>query len=282
MSNAVIIQWSHAFIDRFDMIRSMIILLHSSKTMRTPTRSSKSLRQPTFLKEAIELDSYLKKLTVGRIASLMQLSKPMAAKTHALIANWTSDSAQQTAAIDCFLGDIYSGLQVQTFTAQDRTYADNHLYILSGLYGVLRALDGIYPYRFEMGYRPTVKKYHDLYKFWGDKIANQVANDEPIINISSAEYDRVILPYVDQSRIIKPKFLTKNSATGEPTFVTVHAKVARGAFAHWLITQRITKVSDLKHFDEINYHYDKSLSTEAEPVFVCDNFGGIGLSVRLT
>lgn len=264
------------------MISSMIILLHSSKTMRTPTKSSKSLRQPKLLKEAIELDAYLKKLTPGRIATLMQLSKPMAAKTYLLIADWSADPTLQTAAIDSFLGDIYSGLQVQTLSDKDRAYADQHLYILSGLYGVLRALDGIYPYRFEMGYRPTNKKYRDVYRYWGDKIARELPNHEPIINISSAEYDRVVLPYVDTSRIIKPKFLTRHTSTGAPTFVTVHAKVARGAFAHWLITQRITETSDLKHFNEINYRYDKDLSTTTEPVFVCHHFGGIGLSVRLT
>lgn len=259
----------------------MIILLHSSKTMRHALPPSQKLATPSCIGEAIELDAYLKSLSPARMATLMKISKPLAIKTSQLIAKWGTKPIEQSAAIDSFIGDIYSGLQAHTLSDADRVYAHKHLYILSGLYGVLKALDGIMPYRFEMGYRPQRKKYQNLYTFWGDKIAKLLPEGEPIVNLSSAEYDKVVIPFVDSSRVIRPKFLTKHPKTGVPTFVTVHAKVARGAFAHWLIVERIKSSNEIEQFTNLKYKYDASLSTPSEPVFVCDTYGGLGLSVRL-
>ena len=273
----------------------LTILLHSSKTMRRPDEQSDVSRQsPALLPEATNLARYLASLSPSQLQQAMKLSEPMAAKTHALIQAWRP-AGSTLPAIDSFLGDIYSGLQVQSFTPEDRAYANDHLFILSGLYGVLRALDDIQPYRLEMGYR-LPGNAHDasqsditsLYKFWGDTIAQQLPKHQDIINLSAAEYTKTVFPYLrtieglDTVRIISPKFLTVSPKTGEPTFVTVHAKVARGAFARWLIQQRIENTGDLKKFAELGYKYDATLSTLDAPVFVAQTFQGIGLSVRLT
>ncbi len=259
-----------------------IILLHSSKTMRQPKGDTHAYQMPQLIKRSLELAHYLHTVSSKQLASSMNLSSGMAAKTRELLADWTEDSAKQQPAIDTFLGDIYSGLQTHTFSESDRKYANTHLYILSGLYGVLRALDSVYPYRLEMGYKLPDARYANLYKFWGDSIAKLIPADQPIVDLSSIEYSKVVLPYLASRTIVRPKFMTRDPKSGEAKFVTVHAKVARGAFARWMIVNRVEDLNKLTEFTDLNYKFDASLSTPDRPIFVCDEFGGIGLSVRLT
>lgn len=281
-----------------------LILLHSSKTMRSAHTAPKVQpdRMPTFHAEATALASYLQTIMPNDYEIVMKFSHDMGQKTHRLMQAWAPDGATLPA-IDSFLGDIYSGLQAQSFTAKDRTYANTHLRILSGLYGVVRALDEIQPYRLEMGYKlpgndhdvsqPSITS---LYSFWGDAIAQEIAKDlrrlppaeRAIINLSAAEYTKVIFPHfkhidtLQSVRVISPKFLTVSPKTGQPTFVTVHAKIARGAFAHWLITHRVENMDMLHEFNAIGYNYAPAESTPNQPVFIAKEFKGLGLSVRLT
>ncbi len=249
--------------------------------MRPAAPTSAPYQRPALLTEATKLASYLRTLNPANLQKHMHVSAVKAEQTHELLTSWSSDQHVQRPAIDAFLGDIYSGLQVQSLSAGDRDYANERLLILSGLYGGLRALDSIHPYRLEMGYRLPATEFKSLYDFWSDKIASLIPASNLIINLSAVEYTKAVLPYL-QNTVITPKFLTISPKTNEPTFVTVHAKVARGAFAHWLIQHRIESMQELSKFNELNYSYDATLSTELEPVFVCSKFGGIGLSVRLT
>lgn len=242
---------------------------------------AKILERPQLLTKTIELDSYLKTLSPKTLAKVMNISPVLANKTHSLIAQWTAEPHNQRPALDSFLGDIYSGLQVSKWTNDDRDYANKNLRILSGLYGVLRPLDGICPYRLEMGYKLPQKPFANLYHFWGDSIARALPKTGPIINLAAVEYSKTVTPFVDASRIITPIFYTASPKTSEPTFVTVHAKIARGVFARWLITKRIIDLNNLPSFNEIGYRYNPLLSTPATPVFVCQTFGGKGLSTRL-
>lgn len=260
----------------------LAILLHSSKTMRPPNAQFTSYQKPALLEETIELADYLTTLTPSELQTAMQLSPTMAVKTHELLRTWSMERSLQRPAIDAFLGDIYSGLQVQSFSDDDRQYANDHLFILSGLYGILRALDSIHPYRLEMGYRLPDEPYKSLYKFWGDQIAKQIPAGTTIINLSAVEYTKAVLPHLKDIPVITPKFMTISPKTGEPAFVTVHAKIARGAFAAWLIKNRIDDASGITQFNDIGYAYNKALSTSDSPVFVANEFKGIGLSVRLT
>lgn len=244
-------------------------------------RSGNTLRAPQLLPKAEELAVHLKTLSAQQLASSMNLSTPLAKKTQALLAGWSTETGQQTAAIDAFIGDIYSGIQAPSFSAADRAYAEKTLHILSGLYGILRPLDGIHPYRLEMGYKLPDKKFINLYKYWGDSIAACLPAQGSIVNLAADEYSKTVTPFVDEARIISPRFLTVSLKTGEPAFVVVHAKIARGAFARWLIVNRIKDVGELTNFDEIGYRYVKKLSTPAAPVFVCKEFGGTGLSIRM-
>jgi uncharacterized protein len=258
-----------------------IILLHSSKTMRSRENIPSRLQHPALLTKVQELANYVKSLTAEQLATYMSLSSAKALKTYEIWQEWSTKPLRQSPAIDSFIGDIYSGLQVNTFTEKDRDYANDHLYILSGLYGVLRALDSIAPYRLEMGYKLPNEPYGNLYKFWGDAIAEQLPSDNTIINLSSVEYTKAVLPYLHDTPVITPKFMTLD-VDGQPNFIVVHAKVARGAFARWLIKERVANIADVKHFRDLNYRYNPGLSTPEQPVFVCKAFGGLGLSVRLS
>jgi cytoplasmic iron level regulating protein YaaA (DUF328/UPF0246 family) len=258
----------------------MVILLHSSKTMRSPM-SSQQPSQPQLLNKTQLLGDYLKILSPKQIARVMHISPALASKTHALVQNWNTESSQQSLAIDSFVGDIYSGLQASSLSITDRDYANKNLYILSGLYGLLRPFDGVQPYRLEMAYKLPNKKFSSLYKFWGTSIVDCLPQNELIINTSSDEYTKAILSYVDPNLVIAPQFLTINPKTKQPTQVIVHTKIARGAFARWLITSRITDPNRFDQFTDLNYQYSSDLSSPNTPVYICQTFGGTGLSLRL-
>jgi cytoplasmic iron level regulating protein YaaA (DUF328/UPF0246 family) len=263
------------------MQHPLTILLHSSKTMRSVNLKDRPLRQPQLINQSKRLDTYLKTLSPKQLMQIMHISAPLADKTHALIAAWGTEPDKQSLALDSFVGDIYSGLQASELTPDDRDYADQTLRILSGLYGIIRPYDAICPYRLEMGYRFPAPEFANLYKYWGGTIAACLPSHGPIVNVSSAEYTQTILPFVASDRIITPKFLTIDPRTNEPAFVVVHAKIARGAFARWLITSRITDSTRFSEFNDLGYRFNRQLSTPDEPVFVCKTFDGIGLSMRL-
>lgn len=250
--------------------------------MRPPVEPPLATQTPALVDRASELAAYLKTLSPATIQKIMAISPKLAATTHDALASWSSRPDHARPAIDAFLGDIYSGLQVGSWTEADRRYANANLRILSGLYGILRPLDGIHPYRLEMGYRLPQKPFNNLYSYWGDAIAATLPADGPIINLAAIEYSKTITPFVDPRRLITPTFLTRSLKTGEPTFVVVHAKIARGAFAHWLIQECVNNLEQLSHYQDLGYRYDKTLSSPGTPVFVCEAFGGLGLSVRLT
>jgi cytoplasmic iron level regulating protein YaaA (DUF328/UPF0246 family) len=249
--------------------------------MKSPGNGGVVLREPTLLARSKELAKYLRELSVNQLAAVMKISEPLAVKTRSISEDWSAAPERQSPAIFSFIGDIYSGLRAGELSAADLEYADEHLRILSGLYGVLRPLDGIMPYRLEMGYKLPDARFNNLYRYWGESIVATLPDDEIIINTSAVEYSKVITDFVDPARIITPRFLTRNPRTGEPTFVVVHAKIARGAFARWLIIKRVSSVADLPAFDDLGYRFNAELSTPAEPVFICDQFQGLGLSVRL-
>jgi cytoplasmic iron level regulating protein YaaA (DUF328/UPF0246 family) len=257
--------------------------MHSSKTMRPATSGTGPSGMPVLLDRAEELIAYLRTLSPRQLSRIMAISADLAMKTREQYAEWSPASDRQTPAAATFVGDIYSGLQVDSFTAADRRYADTHLRILSGLYGILRPFDGISPYRLEMGYRLPPGRYSNLYRFWGASIADQLPSSGRIVNLAANEYSKTVVTHVDADRVVTPRFLTVDPASQRPRFVVVHAKIARGAFARWLVTKRVSdSVAAISEFSDIGYRYDEALSGPGEPAFVCQEFGGKGLSVRLT
>jgi cytoplasmic iron level regulating protein YaaA (DUF328/UPF0246 family) len=245
----------------------MIVLINSSKTMRAVPGSAREQR-PALIGRAERLDRALKGMSAAELKSLMHLSPKLAESTHALIDRWTADSAAQTPAIDAFQGDIFRGLRASTLSADDREYANEVLRILSGLYGILRAFDGITPYRLELMYPLSADGFRNLYEFWGSAVAETLPKDGLIVDAASDEYARLVRPFVDPDRIVEPQFLTQMSADVEPTFVVVHAKVARGAYARWLIRSRITDPARFGEFADLDWVYDPATSTLDKPVYI--------------
>lgn len=233
------------------------------------------------LEDARHLQGYAQKLSIAQLAKVMHISPALAARTKTLIDSWEAQTASPMPALDVFVGDIYSGLQAATFNNEDREYAQQHLRILSGLYGILRPLDGIAAYRLEMGYKIPGMPVRNLYEFWGSKIADTLPKDKFVINASSVEYSQTITKYISSDRVFTPQFLTVDPKNGDPAFVVVHAKIARGAFARWVLQHRIEDAEKFSEFTDLGYEYQARLSTMREPVFVCKEFGGKGLSMRL-
>ncbi len=234
---------------------------------------------PPLLSSASRLIDTLQECSTEDLVKIMKISTPLADKTRTLLKSWQLRHSTLPA-IDAFLGDMYSGLQAHTFSESDRTYAHDHFFILSGLYGVVRALDNISPYRLEMGYKFAVNGSANLYEYWGDAITAQLPKDTTILNLSVQEYTKTVLPYLSGRTVITPVFLTVRD--GKPQAVVVHAKIARGAFARWVITNQIEDTAQLKDFQELGYKYNETLSTASQPVYVAKEFQGLGLSVRST
>jgi cytoplasmic iron level regulating protein YaaA (DUF328/UPF0246 family) len=238
------------------------------------SQSVKGLRSPQLINQSIELSNYLKSLRPQQLLKIMHISKPLAETTYQVIAGWSSEP--QTPALDCFVGDIYRGLGASDLTTAERDYADQHLYILSGLYGCLRPYDGIQPYRLEMAYKLPKSEFSNLYKYWGQVVASLLP-DEITVNVSSVEYSKLVLPFIKPDKVVTPEFLTIDAKSGRPSFTAVHAKVARGAFARWMIQNQVQDTARLQDFAELGYRYNQQLSKPQQPVFICQKFGGLGL-----
>jgi cytoplasmic iron level regulating protein YaaA (DUF328/UPF0246 family) len=259
---------------------SITVLIHSSKTMRSPAATSPATT-PQLIQKVKPLAAYLQTLTPAQLQAAMHISGPLSHKVRDTLTAWNTAPGQQSLAVDSFVGDIYSGLRASSLSQADREYAQQTLRILSGLYGILRPYDGIRPYRLEMGYKLPGQSFGNLYTYWGSSIAETLPEAGLIVNLSAVEYTKTIMPYLDSGRVVSPRFLTVNPKTGEPSQVIVHTKIARGAFARWLMVSRITLPNEMMQFNDLNYRFDVALSTPLEPTFVCKTFGGIGLSMRL-
>jgi cytoplasmic iron level regulating protein YaaA (DUF328/UPF0246 family) len=246
----------------------MICLLVSSKTMGIPKRTvSISYSAPLLLQQATVLHKTLGGLSLPAIEKMMHVSANLAVKTKHTIDQWSPEGV--TPAWMSFQGDVYKGLEAESFTSDDFIFAQKCAATISGLYGILRPLDLVSPYRLEIGYKLAVSHHKNLYAFWNDSIVRTLPllqhDAEPIINLSSEEYIKAIRPYVNQNRIITPWFMQIKDGT--PVFQAIHAKIGRGTMMRWIIKNRITDAAQLRYFCEDRYTFDAALSTPIKPVF---------------
>jgi cytoplasmic iron level regulating protein YaaA (DUF328/UPF0246 family) len=248
--------------------------------MKPVSSTMHELTTPQFIDQATLLNRTLQKMNKAQLIRLMDISSKVADDVERRIDRW-SDGATGSAAALTFRGDIYSGLSADQWNEEDAAFAQQRLLILSGLYGLLRPFDNISPYRLEMGYKLKLDDGLNLDNFWEREVASTLNTSVPYINLTAKEYYKVVRRRLSESEVISPKFLTVSEKTGSPIFVTVHAKIARGSFANWLIKNRVDDPKEIVRYDLLNYKYDASLSSGSEPVFVCQKFGGLGLSVRL-
>jgi cytoplasmic iron level regulating protein YaaA (DUF328/UPF0246 family) len=213
-------------------------------------------------------------LAPAKISSLMKISDKLAGLNADRYAQWSTpfnaDNAKQ--AVLAFNGDVYIGLQAQTFEQQDFDFAQQHLRILSGLYGLLKPLDLMQAYRLEMGTKLATSRGKNLYEFWGDIITTKLnkdlaaQGDNVLINLASNEYFKAVKPRNLDGMIVNPVF--KDEKNGEYKIISFYAKKARGLMARYIIKNRLDDVSQLRNFDLEGYSFSAALSTPEQPVFV--------------
>lgn len=246
----------------------MIVLLSPAKSLNEENTCVSDVRtQPMFNKEANHLAEKLSKLSAKRLGNLMKLSPALADLNYYRYQEW--NNAKQQAAAVMFMGDAYRGLDVATLTKKELNFAQDHLRILSGLYGVLKPLDKIRPYRLEMGTKwPATKKTPNLYAFWGDKIHNiveQESRGSALINVASKEYSKAAK--LDKLKVPVYTMHFRNFKNGDYKVIMTFAKHARGAMARFIIKESITDPEHLKAFDYDGYIYNPKLSDKYDWVF---------------
>ncbi|MGA0840365.1 MAG: peroxide stress protein YaaA [Pseudomonadales bacterium] len=253
----------------------MLLLISPAKTLdfeRTPPPYSTTT--PDFLHDASVLIDVLRDYDVEGIAKLMRLSPSLAALNTDRYASWTPNLDQDAVrpAVFAFRGDVYQGLDVDHLDDAAITWAQSHLRILSGLYGLLRPLDVIRPYRLEMGTRLRVGPHRHLYEFWGDRITRAInthltgAEEPVVVNLASDEYFGAVQPSALDARLVTPIF--REYRDGEYRFISMFGKRARGLMARWASLNRPNHVDELKSFDLDGYRYEPGLSTPDRWMFV--------------
>jgi uncharacterized protein len=230
------------------------------------------LTEPAFAAEAMRLVAAARALSVADLQALMGLSEPLARLNRARFRSYRRKPVATFPAIHCFAGDTYQGLDAATMPADALRWAEGHLRILSGLYGLLRPMDAIQPYRLEMGSRLATAKGPDLYAFWGDRVAKALnaaareAGTAVLLNCASVEYFRVADRKALKLRVISPVFL--DGVAGDAKVISFFAKRARGAMARFVAEHRLTDPADLRGFGAGGYVHRPDLSGEDRPVFL--------------
>jgi len=255
----------------------VLTVISPAKTLDYETPAiTRQATQPAFLSRAGELVEDARRLTPGDIQRLMGVSESIANLNHERFMNWHPEFTPQNAkqALLAFKGDVYTGLSAETLDAKGLKFAQKHLRILSGLYGLLRPLDLMQPYRLEMGLRFNNRVGKNLYEFWGNDISDAVQADlkksgSPLlINLASNEYFKSVNAKTLDAEIITPVF--KDLKQGKYKMISFFAKKARGLMARFIIDRQLNDPEGLKEFDAEGYYFSKTLSTASELVFLRD------------
>ncbi len=252
----------------------MLVVISPAKTLdyETPaTTAEYSL--PDYLDDSSELIEQLRQLSPPEVSALMGISDKLGDLNFGRYLNWqpefSPDNAKQS--LLAFKGDVYTGLDAESLSEKQLQWAQGHLRILSGLYGLLRPLDLMQPYRLEMGTKFANTKGKNLYEFWGDKITdglNRVLNDDPqpvLINLASNEYFKAVTPKKLNAEIITPVF--KDWKNDKYKIISFYAKKARGLMTRYIIDHKINDPSKIKDFDVAGYKYNAPMSSAREWVF---------------
>ncbi len=252
----------------------MLTVISPAKTLDFDTPPiTRRATQPRFLERAAQLVEDARALSPDDLRRLMGVSGELADLNHRRFRQWqlpaTRDNARQ--AILAFRGDVYTGLDADSLTAEQLGFAQRHLRILSGLYGLLRPLDLIQPYRLEMGLKFANRGGANLYRFWGDSVATELnrqlqrSGTRVLVNLASNEYFRVLEGGRLAASVVTPVFLDRKN--GEYKLISFFAKRARGRMARFIIDRALDDPADLVHFRADGYRYDRARSSTLAPVF---------------
>ena len=255
----------------------MLMVISPAKTLDydTPPVIDKST-QPRFVEHSVELIEVLREKSPQDIAKLMSLSDKLASLNVARYGSWERESTPQNAkqALLAFKGDVYTGLNAEDFSTDDFAFAQQHLRMLSGLYGLLRPLDLMQPYRLEMGTKLANPRGKDLYTFWGERISQwlnedlEAQGDQVLLNLASQEYFGAVKPKALNARVIDTVF--KDQKNGQYKIISFYAKKARGLMARYVIKERLQDPEGLKDFNLDGYRFDAVSSSENQLVFLRD------------
>ena len=255
-------------------VKTMLILISPAKTLdfETPPPIA-DFTQPDFLKQSRQLITELRALSPQAIASLMSISDKLGVLNYDRFARWKTPFKPGNAkqAIYAFQGDVYTGMQAENFSAGEINFAQQHLRILSGLYGLLRPLDLIQAYRLEMGTGFANSGGKNLYEFWGDSITKAInkqlrqLGSPVLINLASQEYFGAVKPRLLKANIITPIF--KDRKNGDYKIISFFAKKARGMMSAYIIKHQITEPEAIKQFDTAGYAFNPTLSHQTDWVF---------------
>jgi hypothetical protein len=248
----------------------MIAVISPAKTLDFASIASCAISTvPVFEKQADYLAGKLAKLNPSELSALMGISPKLAQLNAGRFATWKSASPKQ--ALFAYNGDVYDGLDAKTFTPQEIEFTQNHLRILSGLYGFLRPLDMIKPYRIDMGTSFSTTKGENLYKYWDNRITDQVkkslkeSGSNVLINLASQEYFSAVDTKKLKARIITPAF--KDKSNGQYAMISFFAKRARGMMSRFIIQNAISDPDLLVGFDSGGYNFNHELSKGDNWVF---------------
>lgn len=250
----------------------MLLVISPAKTLDLDTPPTTKLHStPAFLDRSSQLIDVLRKKSPAQISELMGISDKLAMLNVARYATWSTDVSDARQAVMSFDGDVYGGLDARSLTPKQLAYAQDHLRILSGLYGLLRPLDLMHPYRLEMGIKLENRTGRDLYAFWGDTLAealNQQAEKTgatALVNLASEEYFKSVRPAALAVPVITPVF--EDYKNGKYKIISFYAKRARGLMARYAAVKGITDPAKLKRFDVDGYAFDKAGSTDTTYLF---------------
>ena len=255
----------------------MLTVLSPAKTLdyETPPVTKKST-QPLFLERAAQLVEDARGLSPEAIQKLMGVSASIAELNHGRFMNWhpefSLDNAKQ--AVLAFKGDVYTGLDANTLDSKSLNFAQKHLRILSGLYGLLRPLDLMQPYRLEMGLKFANQGGDNLYQFWGEDITHALdqalgtSGSPVLVNLASNEYFKAVQPKKLAAEVITPAF--RDLKNGQYKMISFFAKKARGIMARYIVQQQLNDPEGLKDFTGAGYYYCPERSTERDWVFLRD------------
>ncbi|MDV7143631.1 peroxide stress protein YaaA [Tropicimonas sp. TH_r6] len=252
----------------------MLVVISPAKRLDWSEMPGLEMSQPEFLDEAVSLAGAARKLSKPRLQALMGISAELARLNKERFAEFQDAPAPDRCrpAMHAFAGDTYAGLEAASLDPEEVAWAQDHLRILSGLYGVLRPLDAIQPYRLEMGSRLKTRKGANLYDHWGAHPAHALARaaaqtgSSVLVNCASQEYFSAVREGDLGLRIVTPVFL-EDKPSG-PKIVSFFAKKARGAMARYIIQRRLTNTDHLSEFDTGGYRYQTELSEPDRPVFL--------------
>lgn len=255
----------------------MLALISPAKTLDYETAlPTNDYTQPRLLDHSSTLIEVCRALSATEIAQLMQVSEKIAKLNVDRFRDWQPefDFSNARQAIFAFKGDVYTGLDAYQFSASDIQFAQAHLRMLSGLYGLLRPLDLMMPYRLEMGTKLHNSRGGNLYAFWGEIITQQInqdlseSNAHILVNLASDEYFKAVHEDKIQAKIVKPVFLDQKN--GKYKVISFYAKKARGLMARYMIQNQLTDCEQLFNFNLEGYYFDEKNSNQTELVFKRD------------